>query len=490
MDYYPFKRALAPIRILAPVLCLIAVSPGCMLGPDYSRPALSPPSAWRTDIPQPESAANLAWWEQLGDSELDTLLKAALAESKDLHAAAARIDQFYAAYGISRAELFPHSGISADYSRFRSSGEAKPFGMNVTANDFKAALGLSWELDLWGRIRRANEAALADLLTQEAARRGVVLTLVSSLARLYVELRTLDRQLEIAQQTVTNREEWVSYARTRFQGGLVSELDVIQAEAELAKTQASVPQLESLIAQKENQLSELIGRNPGPVARGRTVEELGKTAVIPSGVPSDVLQNRPDVVAAEQQLVSANALIGVAKSEYFPQISLTGLFGYESAELRSLFSGPARMWSFGPALSEPLFTAGRLGYQVEAAEAKAQEALSSYEKTIQTAFREIEDSLIGHKKSLELMVIRDRQLKIAQRYLEFANQRYNEGLTYYLEVLDAQRSLFNAELEQVQSQGNRVMTVIEVYRAMGGGWVAEAANYCPAQMLPRHSGAH
>jgi multidrug efflux system outer membrane protein len=341
------------------------------------------------------------------------------------------------------------------------------------ANDFQVFLNANWEIDLWGKLRRATEAARAGLLSTEEGRRTVILTLVTSVASAYVNLRDLDTQLEIAKRTAKSREESYNLFKIRFRGGVISELELNQVKSEYEQALSTIPLIEKTIAQQENVLSVLLGRNSGPIPRGKTINELALPAV-PAGLPSDLLANRPDIRQAEEDLIAANARIGVAKSLYFPTISLTGLFGFASTDLSNLFSGPAKVWSFAAPLTAPIFTGGAIRGQVKSAEAVQQQALVRYQQFIQTAFREVEDALIDQKRSREQLEIQSQQVLTLRNYARIARLRFDNGYTSYIEVLDAERSLFNAELSQAQTKGVLFQALVNLYKAMGGGWVVEA----------------
>ena len=450
----------------------------CMMGPNYQRPAVDSPQAWRFEDKEAKDTANTAWWEQFNDPVLNDLILTALKENKDVKTAAAKVEQFVGQYGTTRAALFPQVSAGATYGRQRASELTGPrplehTGVDPTFNSSQLFLNAAWEIDLWGKLRRSTEAARADLLSTEEARRTVILTLVTSVASTYIDLRDLDKQLEIAKQTAKSREESYNLFKLRFEGGVISELELNQVKSEYEQALSTIPQFEKSIAQTENSLCTLLGRNPGAIARGKTIDQLTLPAV-PSGLPSDILTNRPDIRQAEQNLISANANIGVAKALYFPSISLTGLLGLESKDLSDLFKGPAKTWSWAVPASMPIFTAGQIAGQVKAAEALQQQALFTYEKSIQEAFREVDDALIDQKKSREQIEAQGRQVASLRDYARIARLRYDNGYTSYIEVLDAERSLFNAELSYTQTQGTLFLALVNLYKSMGGGWVVTA----------------
>ena len=461
--------------LLATLVSLLVA--GCMVGPDYVRPPVDAPAAWRLTEPDAKDLANTAWWEQFGDPVLNDLVATALRENKDLMIATARIDEFAGKYGFVRSGLFPQVGAGYEVSRQRNvpSGATQP----STYNSYSAVLNAGWEIDIWGRIRRQTEAANAQLLASEEGRNGVVLSLVGSVAGAYINLRNLDRQLEIARATAKSRGESYDLFKLRFEGGVISLLELSQNKSQYEEALASIPPLEKAIAQQENGLSVLLGRNPGPIVRGKDIDQLMLPA-IPAGLPSELLERRPDIRRAEQDLIAANALIGAARAAYFPTISLTGLFGYASPSLSSLFDGPSKVWQYGAPITMPIFTAGAIAGQVQAAEAVQQQALFGYQKAIQEAFREVDDSLVSQDRTREQLLAQRRQVEALQQYASTARLRYDNGYTSFIEVLDAERSLFNVQLQYTQTHQVQLQAMINLYLAMGGGWVVEAEKVAPA----------
>ncbi len=449
---------------------------GCMVGPNYKRPVVESPTQWRFEEKEAREVANTAWWEQFDDPVLNELIRAALKENKDVKIAAARIEDFAGRYRTTRAPLFPQVGAGATAGRFRAT-ERGPTPLNSStenpANDFQIFLNANWEIDLWGKLRRGAEAARADLLSTEEGRRAVILTLVTSVATAYVNLRDLDLQLEIARRTTKSREESYHLFQLRFRGGTISELELNQVKSEYEQALSTIPLIEKAVAQQENGLCVLLGRNPGPIPRGKKIDALILPAV-PAALPSELLTNRPDIRQAEQELIAANARIGVARSLYFPSISLTSSLGFASADLSKLFSGPAKVWSFAAPLTAPIFTAGAISGQVKSAKAVQQQALLRYEQVIQAAFREVEDALIDQKRSREQLEIEAQRVITLRNYARIARLRFDSGYTRYIEVLDAERSLFDAELFQAQTKGILFQALVNLYKAIGGGWVTEA----------------
>jgi len=449
---------------------------GCALGPDYKRPAIDTPAAWRVDERQAQDTANTAWWHQFEDDVLNGLIDEALKQNNDLRIATARVDEYVGRYWVGRSGLFPQIGASAFAGQERASERgASPIPSTVKnpAESYQATFSGNWEIDIWGKLRRATEASKADLLSTEEARQAVILSLVSAVANGYINLRDLDKQLEIAARTAKAREDSYKLFKLRYEGGVISELELNQVKSEYEQALATIPQVEKQIGFQENALSQLLGRNPGPVERGKSIDEMDLPAV-PSGLPSDLLEKRPDVRQAEQSLVAANARIGVAKAQFFPTISLTGLFGWASAELSNLFTGPAQVWSWGGAAVAPIFTGGSLLGQFWASEAIQQQTLFNYQNTVQTAFREVNDSLIDQRRTREQLEAQKRQVDSLKEYARIARLRYENGYTSYIEVLDAERSLFSAELGYAQTQGVLFGALVNLYKAMGGGWVVEA----------------
>lgn len=456
------------------IVCLSLAA--CTLGPDYTRPKVDVPANFRFADTEMSTVANASWWQQFDDPVLNDLIATALANNKDVKVAAARVDQFRAQFVQTRSQLFPQISAGFDAQRQRlpqSQAALLPRGVSPVNNAFDASLGVSWEIDLFGRIRRETESARASVLSTVEGRRATILALVASVATSYVNLRALDAQLEIAKATTQSRKSSVDVFTLRFNGGEISQMELAQSQSEYEATAAAIPQLEAQIAQQEDALSVLLGQNPGPIARGRPIDQL-MPPVLPAGLPSDLLERRPDVLEAEQNLVAANALIGAARALYFPQISLTGVLGTQSAQLSNLFTGPTKFWTLAGSVAQPIFTAGNITGQVQAAEAQQQQALYTYEKTVQTAFQEVDDTLIGLQKSREQLAAQSRQVDALSTYSRMARLRYEGGYTSYIEVLDAERSLFDAQLSVTQTRGVVLNSLVTLYKAMGGGWVIDA----------------
>ena len=468
-------RAATFARLVAPVL-LSGLLYGCLLGPNYERPKLDVPETFRFAYGDAADVVNTAWWEQFQDPVLNDLVKTALQNNLNVKQAAARVDEFMGQFVSTRSALFPQASVGLNAGRERASQNgptAIPAGVSPVFNEFQAGLSGAWNIDLFGLVRRETEAARANVNAAEQGRRATILTLVASVASSYILLRSLDTQLEIAQSTTASRADSVHVFTLRRQFGQVSEMELAQSQSDYEATAATIPQLEQQIAQQEDALSVLLGSNPEPILRGRALGALAAPTV-PAGIPSELLDRRPDLLQAEQNLIAQNALIGAARALYFPQISLTGFFGSLSTQFSNLFTGPARVWSYAGAVTMPIFEGGNIYGQNKQAEAKQQEALFAYENAVQVAFQQVADSLISVQKTREQLTVQDRQVSSLRTYLRLARLRYEGGYTSYLEVLDAERNLFNAELQYTQTQAATLTSVVSLYMAMGGGWVVQA----------------
>jgi multidrug efflux system outer membrane protein len=461
---------------------LIAASwvTGCTVGPNYHRPAVQVPQTFRAPdplpAPQAESFADLKWWEVFRDAELQQLVRIALEQNYDLREAVARVEAARANLGITRSDQFPQVGVSGDLQFTRLSRDGafalpSSFVGSQNRNWGEAFLNLlSFEVDIWGRLRRGTEAARATLLSAEENRKAVVTTLVSDVATAYITLRELDYELEIARRTLETRRASLQLVQSRQGGGVATLLDLRQAE-ELVHTAAeTIPVLQQQAEQTENQISLLLGENPHQAIRqGRFNEDLFPPEV-PTGLPSALLERRPDIRAAEQNLIAANAEIGVAKAAYFPRLSLSGFLGGQSSQLSSLFSGPHSSWSFVPQVTQPIFTAGRIKSGVRLAEAQRDSALVQYQRTIQTAFTEVSNSLIAHQRVRESRVEQQALVSAIEDRKRLAYSRYIGGVDTQLNALDADRDLLRAELDLRQIKLNELLSVVQLYKALGGGW--------------------
>jgi outer membrane protein, multidrug efflux system len=465
-------------RIIAVALpCLAAVClalTGCTVGPHYKRPAIDVPTAYRgagdtADTTQAASLADQKWWDLFQDQQLQQLIHTAIAQNYDVRIAAARILEAQAQLGITRSNQFPTVNAAAEANTQRNAASPLfPVATNGSAEGM--SLSAAWELDFWGKFRRATEASRANLLASEWARQQVISTLVSNVASSYFQLRELDLELEISQQTLASRRDSLKLTQMLADHGATSMLDVRQAEQLVYTAAEQVPDLQRRIAQQENLLSTLLGQNPGAIARGMKLTEQPHAPQVPAGLPSSLVDRRPDIRQAEQQLMALNAQIGVAKSAYFPQITLTADGGYSSAALSSLFSGPAGFFSFGGALTQPLFAGGRIRNGVRLAEAQEEEAVLVYKQTIQRAFQDVSDSLVGYTKDQEFRKQQELLTAAAQDAAHLSDIRYKGGAASYLEVLTNQTNYFTAQLNLAQAQVNELNALVQLYRALGGGW--------------------
>jgi multidrug efflux system outer membrane protein len=464
-----------PASRRAAFACLVLA--GCMTGPDYRRPSLELPQAFQYEPREAAETANAQWWKQFRDPVLDALIAEALANNPSVKVAVANLEQAAGVFAQARSGLFPQVGYGASGDRSRATeAGAAPAIASLVPNPqtaYQIALNASWELDLWGRIRRLSEAARANVLASDEARRGVILSLVASVATGYIQLRGLDAQLEVAQRTLATYAESVRLFELQFKYGQVSQMTVAQAQSQYETAAAQIPQIESQIAQSQTALAILLGRNPGPIERGKTIDELALPSV-PAGVPSSLLERRPDLLQAEQTLIAANAQIGAAKALYFPAISLTGALGTASADLSKLFSGPARVWSYAGVITGPIFTFGAISGQVAQAEAAQQAALWNYRLSIQNAFGDVDNALIASQKLQEQLEAQARLVTALRDYSRLARLQYDAGYAPYSTVLQAEQSLFPAELTLASVRASLYASAANIYKAMGGGWVVEA----------------
>ena len=463
----PFLRALA---------CLACALPACReMGPAYRRPAVVTPPAFRdaAGTASREAIADLPWWSVFRDEALGVLVREAVADNQDLAIALARVEEARAGTGIARADRMPQVEGDLDATRSRASRDVQSSGSR-TRSDFRAAIAASWELDLWGRIRRGEEAAIADYVASEEGMRAALVTLVGDVGEAYFDLRELDLELEITRATVETRRKTSDLFGQRLAGGMSSRLETAQATADLATAAAVIPALERRIAQKENQIRFLVGSNPGPVARGAALAGLAPPPDVPAGLPSALLERRPDVRAAEAAVVAANARIGAAEAAFFPKVSLTGLLGVESRDLADLASGKAAMGAFGAGLVAPIFQGGRLSAERCLAVAQWEETVAAYRKAAQSAFRDVADQLVAVRTTREERAEEEKVVAALSEALSLASTRYEGGLSTYFEVLDAQRRLFPAQIELARTKRDQHVAVVRLYRALGGGWQSSA----------------
>lgn len=457
---------------VVPLLALSLI--GCTLGPNYKRPVVSTPSTYR-GLTEEEAAKTEAaslgdekWWTVFQDEQLRSLIRTALQQNYDVRIAASRILAAQAQLGITRADQFPSVAASASITDTRTAKSSFFPAFERSTGSVNASA--FWDLDFWGKFRRATEAARANLLATEWARQEVIATLVANVSSAYFQLRALDLELEISNRTLLSRKESLRLTSILADRGATSLLDVRQAEQLVFTAAAEIPALEQQIQQDENFISILLGQNPGDVPRGQKLTEQARPPDVPAGLPSALLERRPDIRQAEQQLVAANAQIGIARAAYFPDISLSGSGGFQSAALTGLFSGPAGAWTFGASLTQPIFTAGRLRSNVRLAEAQQQTALLFYQQTIQGAFRGVSDSLIAYRKTREFREQQQLLFQSAQDAARLSHMRYSGGVTGYLEVLTNETNAFAAELNLVQARLNEFLSLVQLYQSLGGGW--------------------
>jgi multidrug efflux system outer membrane protein len=461
------------LRAFAPIVLAACIS-GCTVGPNYKRPNVDVPTTYRA-APANDAETSAAalgdakWWTVFQDEELQNLIRLALEQNYDLRIAATRVLQAQAQLGITRADQFPTLSGGAGFGSNRQAANVLFHGFEETSGQL--SLSASWELDFWGKYRRATEAARANLLASEWGRRAVVDTVISNVATAYFELRALDLQLEISKQTLASRQDSLKLEQALEQNGSTSLVDVRQSEQLVYTASETIPNVERQIEQDENLINSLLGRNPGPVDRGRKLTEQPHPPSVPPGLPSALLERRPDIQQAEQQLVAANAEIGVAKAAYYPDISLTGSAGFQSPALAKLFTGPASLWNVGPTLTVPIFTAGKIRSNVKLTEAQQQQALLTYQQTIQQAFHDVSDSLIAYQKNREFREQQELLTASAQDSARLAEIRYQAGVASYLEVLTNDTNYFAAQLNLAQAQQNELTALVQVYNALGGGWI-------------------
>jgi multidrug efflux system outer membrane protein len=452
-----------------PALPLLAAL-GCALGPNYRAPELPTPPSFRDTPEEQASIADLPWWEVFGDEVLHALIREALEANRDLATAVANVERSRAAAAVQRGELFPQVGYEGDAGRGKNTFLDTPAFAPDVENAFFAAFNLAWEIDVWGRIRRSTEAARAQMLATDAFRRGVVLTLVTGVAQAYLELRELDLELAISQRNVESFRETYELFERQYRGGVTSILDPLRGEAALAEVAATVPATEQRIIAKENEISVLLGRPAGPIPRGAALVEQSLPPETPAGVPSLLLQRRPDLIEAEQNLIAANAQIGATFAEFFPRIGLTALRGAVSTELSDLLTSSAISWGVALQAAGPLFTWGQTWYTWEAAKAADQASIYQYQQTVLTALEEVSNALTARQKVALQRAELERQVKALTEAVRVARVRYLGGLVTYLEVLDAQQQLFPAEIALAQAQLDERLALVALYRALGGGW--------------------
>jgi multidrug efflux system outer membrane protein len=483
------RRAdLARPAFLASLAFLATMLGACKMGPDYIRSETPTADSWRVASSTAESIANLPWWELLKDKELQNLIRIALAENQDVRTAIATVEEYRAQLVMTRFDLAPSLSYGGTTFLYQTSGNATTIpggggaivipgqqgGSGSTSFSNTVGFGsLKWELDLWGRLRRAVEASEAQLFAQEDNQRAVVLGLVGSVSEAYFSLRSLDLQVDITKRTLKSWEESVRLSQLRYKQGSIPKLDLDRFEAERAGTAAKLADLEKQVVQKENQLNALLGRKPATITRGLMLTEQPMPPDVPAGLPSELLQRRPDVLQAEQMLVAATAGIGVAQAQRFPQLALTGAIGGANAQLSGTSIGPLFIQNISASLVGPLLNATALGYQVTVNELRAKQAALQYEKAVVNAFMEVEDALIAVQKTREQQAAQEQQVTALQSALHFADQRYQGGRASYLDVLTSQRSLFEVELDLARTRRGQLISVVQLYKALGGGWTPD-----------------
>lgn len=463
------------LRLCLPLCTAIAMA-ACTMGPDYQRPDIDVPGAWQQDgalVPTPQQPMSRDWWTAFGDARLDALIAEAIEHNRDLGAAAARAEDARAQAGMARAALLPQLSASASALRGRV---ARDTDAPPILGDQSTASGLlSWEVDLWGKLRRLDEAARAGFAASRLARDATALSLTAQVAEIYFQLVALDAKLAITERTLQSRNESLRINQRRFERGLTSELDFRQAQAEAAAAKAAMPVLRQAVRQTENALGVLLGRTPRELVeqkidRTDVLALLTPPPAIPADLPSSLLTRRPDVLAAEQRLVAANARIGAARAAYLPSINLTGMLGTESTALNDLFQGPMRTWSFAANLAMPIFDWGKTGAGVDAATARQRQALAQYELAIQNAFRETLDAMSGRSTSSEREAALATQLEALRSTLKVARMRYGNGYASYLDVLDAERGVYAVELQVIDARQLQLNAAVDLIKALGGGW--------------------
>ena len=473
---------------LVVVALVAALAGGCAVGPNYSRPETPQPPAYRffEGEAQAQSIADTPWWEVAKDPQLQALIREAIANNLDLRTATARVAEARAQYGIARSFLFPEVGVAGGYSAQQVSRLAEPpqgTAAGKTYQNYSAGFPVSWEIDLFGRIRRGKEAAFAAYLATEEGRRAALITLVADVASTYLFLRELDLQLDVARRTVQTNEETVRYYEKRLSGGVSNRLEVDRAVANRARTAVVIPQLEQQLATSENALCLLLGRPPGPIERGGALSQENVAPEVPVGLPASLLERRPDVLAAEQQLVASNANVGAAKALFFPTISITGLLGTVSSEFSNLLKADANVWQVSPSLFAPIFQGGRIRRNYDAAKARFEQAAAQYQKAALNSYREVANAIVTVKKLGEARLELEDGVEALTNAAALSRSRYDAGLASYLEILNADQQLFDQELQLAQVRGEEMRAFVELYRALGGGWQVEPGS-APVQTAP------
>ncbi len=461
------------VVLSAVVVCLFFT--GCAVGPDYSRPPVSTPDNYRglQGTPTPESLADVAWWEVFKDPVLQELTREALRNNYDLRTAAARVEEARSQIGVARSFLYPQVSFNGGGSVQQVSRLSEPpqsFGASRTYQNWAAGFGMVWEMDVFGRVRREAEAANAVYFASEMDRRGVMIILIADIAQSYFSLRELDLELEISRRTLRVNDETVAYYQRRLDGGVSNQLELDQAIANRSRTASVIPDLERRIAVQENLISFLQGRNPGAIPRGTVLTDQYQPPAIPTGLPSALLERRPDVQSAEQLLVAANANIGAAKALFFPNFSLSAALGSNSHELSNIVDRRTAIWSVSGGLFQPIFQGWRIFWNYEGTKARFDQALAQYEKAAQNGFREVADSLVNIEKLKDVRFELEISVQALANAARLSRLRYDTGLANYLEILIADQQLFDQELLLARARGDQINAVVQLYRALGGGW--------------------
>jgi outer membrane protein, multidrug efflux system len=473
------RRTLFHRSPLAASIALASLLPACAVGPNYNRPQMPAPQQHRflEGPAQAESLADLPWWEVSKDPQLQALIREGIAKNLDLRVATARVEEARAVAGIAKSFLFPEVNLTGGYGAQQVSRLSEPpqgTKNQKTYQNWNGSLVLSWEIDLFGRLRREKEAAFAQFLATEQGRRGVLITLVADVASTYFQLRELDLELEIANRTLRLNDETVSFYDRRLKGGVSNRLELDQSQANRALTASTIPNIEQQIATTENALSVLLGRLPGPIERGAALTDQWHPPQVPAGMPAALLERRPDVVQAEQLLVSSNANVGAAKALFFPTISLTGILGTVSGEFSNLLKSDSNVWSLNPGLFQPIFQGGRLRRNYDAAKARFDQSMAEYQKSALNGYREVADSLVSIQKLAVRRGEQEKGVTALRDASKLSRDRYDSGLANYLEILIADQQLFGQELELSRTRGAELVALVQLYRALGGGWQPEA----------------
>lgn len=479
MILHKFSSQFTYKTLIASLVTATLLLTACRLEPPYQRPCLDIPCGWRQPTNHTSTACNIAWWRQFDDHVLNCYIRIALENNKDLKMAIHRVRQACAELCIVSSYLYPEldGNLTVLRQELSAATHTLPFGAPRTTNYYNPYLSASYEFDIWGRIRASTEAAQDALLATIEARRTVVQTVVTAVAATYMRLRQYDKQLEIARSTFKSRMEALKIAELRFEGGLTSLMEVKQSEAELLSAETSAESYIISIQKEENALCVLLGINPTCLQRGKTLDELDRDICVPMGLPSELLCRRPDIREAEDKLMETNALVWRAKALYFPQITLTGMLGAASTELSNLFSNAAQTWLYGFHLTQQIFNANRITCQVTRAKEERWEAVYNYQQTILQAFREVNDSLIAQTQLSKIIRVQTDRVSALTDYLSLANIRYDNGEVDYLNVIDAQTKLFNSQIDLAQAQGDHLISYIDLYKSLGGGWITNADGF-------------